>query len=231
MSAAVSLSKGWYLFAKALITGRVWSVGHAAEYMFRLNVTARSMRRHPIVDEIYELKNELIKYLYQHGYCVEVKLHTQKRICHSCGGDGIYWTGQECWKCDGTGVFAVTHLYAFRFDIAGRRYAWHQLRKLVDYPITLTEAEPGLFVEPTPKEELTLKLDEAWLACCAVWWFLLFHGIKTDLLLFAATRNMIRAKEGMIRRIIADVQAGLVIRKINPLDVYESEIQDDDIPF
>jgi hypothetical protein len=241
------MSKGWLLFIWSLISGGVWSVSAAAEMMFRLNVTARNLRRHPIVDQIYELKNELIKYLYQHGHCVEVKLHSQKRLCHSCDGTGVHlYSGEECWKCDGTGVFAVTQLYAFRFDIAGRRYAWHQLRKLVDYPVTLTEAEPGTFVEPTPKEDLALKLEDAWLGCCAVWWFLLLHGIKADLLLFDATRNKFRAKMIMVKRIIADLRAGLVVKKDNPLKIYERDeidqeplgydgldpkLENDDIPF
>jgi len=242
---AVSISKGWLLFGKALITGRVWSVSHAAECMFHLNVTARSMRRHPIVDEIYELKNELIKYLYQHGYSYEVKLHSQKRICHSCDGTGVYWTGEDCWKCDGTGVFAVTQLYAFRFDIAGKRYAWHQLRKLVDYPVTLTDAEPGPFVEPTPKEELALELEEAWLACCAVWWFLLFHGIKADLLLFDATRNRIIGMLKLIwlRRLIwktrrfVTLRAGATLKKDEHVYIGGDGLarpsipNEDDIPF
>lgn len=62
----------------------------------------------------------------------------------------------------------------------------------MDYPIVLTSAEPGPFAEPTPKEELALKLDDAWLACCAVWWFLFFRGITAELLLFKITRFRMR---------------------------------------
>lgn len=228
----MSLSKGWWIFAKALLYGKPWSLSHTAEQMFRLNVTARNLRRHPLTDQIYELKNVLIKYLYQHGYCVEVKLHSQKRLCHACDGTGVYYTGEECWKCDGTGIFAVTQLYAFRFDIHGKRYAWHQLRKLVDYPITLTDAQPGPFVEPTPKEELALKLDEAWLACCAVWWFLLFRGIKADLLLFSRTRldmlwgwrTFIAPIKDWWRRLRLSLKRGSVDQLVVVPD-------DDDIPF
>lgn len=228
----MNLPKGWWIFAKALLYGKPWSLSHTAEQMFRLNVTARNLRRHPLTDQIYELKNVLIKYLYQHGYCVEVKLHFQKRVCHACGGDGIYWNGEECWKCDGTGIFAVTQLYAFRFDIHGKRYAWHQLRKLVDYPITLTDAQPGPFVEPTPKDELTLKLDEAWLACCAVWWFLLFHGVKADLLLFSRTRLDIlwgwRMRMSPITQWWRRLRLSLKRGSVDQLVVVPD---DDDIPF
>lgn len=230
---AISLFKGWWIFAKALLQSKPWSVSNASERMFRLNVTARNLKRHPIVDQIYELKNVLIKYLYQHGYCVEVKLHSQKRVCHSCDGTGVHlYSGEDCWKCDGTGIFAVTQLYAFRFDIAGRRYAWHQLRKLVDYPIVLTDAEPGPFVEPTPKDELALKLDEAWLACCAVWWFLFFRGIRADLLLFNTTRLRIlwgwRVRISPIKQWWSRLHLSLKRGSADQLIVTPDE---DDIPF
>ena len=39
-----------------------------------------------------------------------------------------------------------------------------------------------------------MKLDEAWLACCAVWWFLFFHGIKADLSLFSKTHLNIHVR-------------------------------------
>lgn len=230
---SVSLSKGWWLFAKALLYGKPWSLPHTAALMFRLNVTARNLRRHPITDQIYELKNELIKYLYQHGYCAEVKLHSQKRICHACGGTGVrLYSLEDCWKCDGTGIFAVTQLYAFRFDIAGKRYAWHQLRKLVDYPVVLTDAELGPFVEPTLKDEMVLKLDEAWLTCCAVWWFLLFRGIKAELLLFKTTRLRIvwgwRTRVSPVKQLWNRLHLSLKQGSADHLAVIPDE---DDIPF
>lgn len=228
----MSLPKGWWIFAKALFQSKPWSLSHTAELMFHLNVTARNLHHHPLTDQIYELKNALIKYLYQHGYCVEVKLHSQKRICHACNGTGVYYTGEDCWKCDGTGIFAVTQLYAFRFDVHGRRYAWHQLRKFVDYPITLTDTQPGPFVEPTPKEDLVLKLDEAWLACCVVWWFLFFHGIRASLLLFNQTRLDIlwswRMRISPIKQWWSRLRSSLKRGSADQLVVVPD---DDDIPF
>lgn len=226
MNSAISLSKGWWIFAKALLQSKPWSVSCAAEWMFRFNVTARNLRRHPITDQIYELKNILIKYLYQHGYCVEVKLHTQKRMCYSCEGTGEYWNGEDCWKCNGTGVYSTTQLYAFRFDVASRRYAWHQLRKLVDYPIVLTEAEPSPFVQPTPKEELSLKLDEAWLGCAIVYWFLLFHRERASLLLFIATRNRIRITLWSIRDWGRGVMRRLSVKRPNATPQSDEELEE-----
>lgn len=187
--AMVSISRGWRIFARALKESRFGSLEVAAEWMYRLNVFARSLGgRHPIIDQIYGLKNDLIRYLYKHGYSTEVILHKQNRLCHACGGTGEYWSGEDCWKCNGSGIFAVTRLYAFRFDIHGRRFAWHQLEKLIDYPVTLTEDEPAPFPEELRRDQAILSLDDAWLGCCVVWWCLLLHARRTELLLFTSSR-------------------------------------------
>ena len=192
----ISISQGSRIFFSALKQDRWWSLCAAAEWMYRLNVFARSNGRHPINEQIYDLKNVLIKYLYQHGYCVEVKQHIQKKECWRCEGTGEYWTGDECWKCRGTGVFSKVELYAFRFNIEGKRYAWHQPKRLVDYPVTLTEIEPGAFVEPA-RDAAILKLQDAWLGCCAVWWCLMVRGCFTHLILLDAVRNRLKAAVGI----------------------------------
>lgn len=186
---SVSISKGWMIWGKALFHPR--SIGRAAEWMFRLNVFARHVGRHAIVDQIYALKNDLIRYLYQNGYATEVLLHKQKRICYACDGTGEYWTGAECFKCDGTGIFSVTELYALRFLVDGKVYKWHQLKKLVDYPIELTDPNDYPFVAPSERDDVLPAMDEAWLGCCIVWWTLLTHGIVSHLQIFSATRDRI----------------------------------------
>jgi len=183
----VSISQGLRIWLKALKSPH--SLQDSAEWMYRLNVFARSTGRYPIVDQIYDLKNEWIRYLYQHGYCTEVKLHSQKRVCRACDGTGEYWSGEDCWKCNGSGVFTVTHLFAFRFEIRGTHYAWHQLEKLIDYPVELT---PDIQSEPMPdlrKDPAILSLSDAWLGCCVVWWCLLWHGRVVVLPLFDAMKN------------------------------------------
>lgn len=193
----VTIIRGWIIFAQALKASRLGSLSVAAEWMYRLNVFARSLGgRHPIIDQIYDLKNELIKYLYQHGYAREVKLHLQKRICHGCDGTGVYWSGDDCYRCDGTGVYSVTRLYAFRFRIHGRSYAWHQLEKLIDYPVELTITEPSPFGEALRKDEAILSMADAWLGCCVVWWVLLLHGRKGKLLLFGTTLHRMKTVIG-----------------------------------
>lgn len=197
MSTTVSVETGWKIFwyaARFYVwpAGRKGSLRVAAEEMYRLNLFARSTGRHPITDQIYMLKNGFIRYLYQHGYCTEVKLHSQKRECYTCEGTGEYWTGEECYRCHGTGVYSVTELYAFRFEIHGQRFAWHQLKKYVDYDVVVT---PGTVAEPLPelrKDEAILSLAEAWKGCCIVWWAMLWHGQWLDLMLFAWLRTKLR---------------------------------------
>lgn len=212
----VTLSRGWKIFARGLWASHFGSLLVAAEWMYRLNVFARSVGgRHPIIDQIYGLKNALIKYFYQHGYAREVKLHLQKRLCHACDGTGMSWSGNDCWKCDGTGVFAVVRLYAFRFRINGHSFAWHQLEKLIDYPVQLTEAEPSAFVEPLRRDGAILSMADAWLGCCVVWWCLLLHGRKAELLLFESTRNRLKA----------------LVKKWTPRLSTTAKRREDDVPF
>jgi hypothetical protein len=193
----ISHRLSWKIWCNALKISRFGSLSEAAEWMYKLNVLARSMGhhvshedRHPIVDQIYELKDELIKYLYQHGYAIEVRESIQDRLCRACGGTGEYWTGAECHRCWGTGVYAQTKLYAFRFRIDGKPYAWHQLQKLVDYPVKLTDAIQEPFRKPRVDDEF-LKLEDAWLGVCCVWWSLLLHGTVVDLMLFRHWRIQI----------------------------------------
>lgn len=186
----ITISSGWKTFIGAW---RAHSLSQAAEWMYRMNVFARNAGRHTITEQIYDLKDELIKYLYQHDYAVEVIRHIQNRECRTCGGSGQYWTGADCFRCHGTGTFSTTALIAFRFVIEGRRYGWHQLEKLIDYPVTLTAPDIGEYKEPA-RGEAILSMDSAWEGCCAVWWVLFWHGRWTPLLLFPSTRAWLKAK-------------------------------------
>lgn len=192
----IEISGGWKWFIRTM---QFPSLQVAAEEMYRLNVFARHAGRNILTDEIYTLKDLLIKYLYLRGYCVEVKLHLQKRMCFSCNGTGEYWTGQDCHKCSGTGVFSVTHLYAFRFEINGMRYAWHQLKKLVDYEITLTDSQPGEYKEPA-RSDAILSLEQAWAGCVVVWWTLFWRGAFVGAL-FTSIKQRIACKlKTLLRR-------------------------------
>jgi len=218
MSATISLSQGWGILFRAMTRQKFWDLGVCAEWMYRLNVFARHAGWHPIADEIYEIKNHLIKYLYQHGYAYEVKLHSQKRLCHSCGGDGIYWTGGECYKCDGTGIYAITRLYAFRFDVGGRKYAWHQLAKFIDYDVVCTLSEVESYAGAKGDEEgAIMSYTDAWLGCCVLWLGLRVHGAKPHSRLFDASHNW-----GVVR--LRKVVDGMKKR-------FLSSAREDDVPF
>lgn len=204
---ALTDRRAWQIWMSALKASKYGSLSVASEWMYKLNVLARSMGhvyyedRHPIVDEIYALKDDLIKYLYQCGYATEVRESIQERKCRTCGGSGEYWTGEECYRCYGTGVYAVTKLYAFRFCIDGKPYAWHQLQKLVDYPVTLTDEITEPFRKPLTKiDDEYLKLEDAWLGVCCVWWALLLHGTVTDLVMFRKWRWSVEVKINKLKR-------------------------------
>ncbi len=183
----VPVKLGWRLFFRALRVSRGGSLSQAAEWMYRLNVFARSIGRHPIADEIYGLKNRLVKYLYQHGYATEAVLHVKAFDCWGVWDGMEYVCDDECPKCGGTGIYRTEKLYAFRFDVDGQRYAWHQPDRLIDYPVELTESEATPFTEAR-RDEAILSLEDAWTGCCVVWWALLLHGVVADLMIFELLR-------------------------------------------
>jgi hypothetical protein len=116
------------------------SLPDAAEAMFNLNRYAKWRRCLPTHrQEIYGLKKHFLELLCCGGYAREVKLHSTERQglpCYHCSCE------DECDYCYGTGWYRcpeTLEFVAFRFDVAGRVYAWHQPRELVTWPFTLTE--------------------------------------------------------------------------------------------
>lgn len=191
----VNISMGWRLFCRALPVSRYGSVAEAAEWMYRLNVFARSIKRHVIIDQIYILKNDLIRYLYQHGYCTEVTIQSQTFPCWGTWGSEC---DEDCQKCGGTGIFRTVELYAFRFLVDGVKYAWHQPAKLIDFEVDITDPQSTEFTAPR-KDEAILSMEDAWLGCCVVWWSLFLRGTRSDLVLWRATSAYWMTKVGISR--------------------------------
>lgn len=134
------ISNAWLAYqARAWLENSPNKALLAAECMFALNrhVAGVRFRR----QEIYTLKNNLIRMLYNSGYCTHVALHKQTLICHGCGGTGEYRSfgdGDMEWsRCYGTGIYAINKLHYFEFNIDGKIYKWHQPSKLVDWPVDI----------------------------------------------------------------------------------------------
>lgn len=104
--------------------------------------------------EVYFFKKLLIEFWYRH--CLEVHAQTQTLSCYACDGTGNDWHDEPCWKCDGSGIYAVHTLYHFIFTIAGKRYQWHQPSSQVDYPITLSDHEPSSYQAKARSDEVLL---------------------------------------------------------------------------
>jgi len=113
-------------------------------------------RRHQ--DEIYDLKNRLIRLLYAQGFAVEVKLHHADypaKQCHGCDGTGFRYGGEACHRCGGTGVYqgpVRRNFYAFMFEVDSGTYRWHQPANLVNFDVQVT-CEP----EPTDPDALAVE--------------------------------------------------------------------------
>jgi hypothetical protein len=106
-------------------------------------------------DEIYELKTELLRMLYQNNYATGVVKHAFQRpglICWGCNGEG-------CDRCDSTGFYRdpdTLHFVLFRFEINGHPFSWHQPEYLVTWPVTFTAEEEQSYVPDTGEKPLSM---------------------------------------------------------------------------
>lgn len=110
--------------------------------MFHLNHAAKHLTSTPRL-VVYGLKNELVKWLYQNGYCVHATQERQTFECWDCGGTGEDgWHDYEpCSKCDGTGVYREHLLIRFVFVYQGKRYIWHQPSAYVNWDVQFADTE------------------------------------------------------------------------------------------
>jgi hypothetical protein len=116
----------------------------AAEALFNLNRYAK--RRSCQADHrawIYGLKTGFLRLLCRLGLATEAKVHAVPREGKPCFA---YHGGEDCERCDGTGWYVLPgpqEFIAFRFEVGGTPFAWHQPRELVDWPVELRDdAEP-----------------------------------------------------------------------------------------
>lgn len=90
--------------------------------------------------EIYDLKNQFVRLLYESGLCSACWIHRMtlaEKRCRACYGEGDF-----CDRCDGTGVYQsekVLRFYCFRFYIGVNHYTWHQPESLVNFAATVTD--------------------------------------------------------------------------------------------
>lgn len=102
-------------------------------------------------NEIYELKNQVIALMYARGMADRVYLHKQllpEKQCFRCDGIGQdKWTGDNCNRCDGTGVFmepSEIDFVVFCFMVGAKPFSWHQPKELVTWEFEETHA-PGVW--------------------------------------------------------------------------------------
>jgi hypothetical protein len=130
----------------------------AAQAMFSLNRYAKWQRCAPAHRrEIYTLKNSFVRLLSECGYAVEVLRHNVPR------------EGLECWNCEGYGCERCNFsgfyrqpdklvYIAFRFQIEGQFFSWHQPAPLVNWPVTHTTGSSTDWLHD-PTDEKPIKLN------------------------------------------------------------------------
>lgn len=117
------------------------ALNDVAEGLFNLNRYAKHdtcSRAHK--EEIYGLKNDLVKALFEGGHCTGWNHHEIVKpekilycYCSSYDDDGGFDCDDVggCARCHYTGIYRRlpelrVRFVAFRFEIIGRRYTWHQ---------------------------------------------------------------------------------------------------------
>lgn len=114
-----------------------------ASSLFYLNRMAKEFTNRYERDELYTLKNRVVKALFAAGFCTDVGIHTKQLECFNCEGTGEdVWADREegaspepCWKCGGTGIYRTLVYYIFHFDIHGQHFAFHQPDWAVTWPV------------------------------------------------------------------------------------------------
>lgn len=96
-------------------------------------------------EEIYNLKNEVIRILYQSGYCVSTYKHIlefESKECRTCNGTGMK-RGVFCYDCEGSGeiTFDPSEFIVFVFGINNEKYVWHQPEEYIRFSFELTGNE------------------------------------------------------------------------------------------
>jgi hypothetical protein len=131
----------------------------ACECLFSLNQYAKHESCTPKHQTtIYDLKNKVIRLLYERGYCCECYHHSftpPDRECWGCDGTGEHRTGSHCRRCRETGVYrGKTLLFvAFRFLVDNQGFTWHQPLEKVTFPYDVTH--PGAAWIPSDEEKPT----------------------------------------------------------------------------
>jgi hypothetical protein len=110
----------------------------ACAAMYRLNRYAKHPRcSAPDKFEIYRLKNGLIRWLYESGYCRLAWIHRlelPEQQCRECCGDGGF-----CGHCDGSGIWREARqveFWCFKFVLREQTYCWYQPRESLSFEPT-----------------------------------------------------------------------------------------------
>lgn len=178
------------LWLAVLFKSRLGSDAAAVEAMIALNIFARMSNDRDKKEWIYELKNALVRSLYERGHCINGSKVIQRL---RCWGTWNYDCDQLCQKCGGTGIYREIVLYRFTFDVGGRRITWHQPQDLVTWPVEKARPLFGEYKDRRERPALKFNFN---INCFTVWWNLKRYKAAPPLPLFNPLRFRKHQTEG-----------------------------------
>lgn len=129
----------------------------SAKLLYSLNRFAK-YRYCSSKEEIYALKNVLIKIFCDFGFVKNIKTHHQKtdgKICFACEGEG-------CERCyDGYFILPTTLKFLlFECEFNNEKYSWHQPKNLVNFKLPFTPSNPEYIDLPFEEKPIFLEIQE-----------------------------------------------------------------------
>ncbi len=115
---------------------------------------ANRLQKVVTLKEFYPLKDRWIQQN-QHLLVDGRISRVEERVCFGCDGSGDGFFGDECRRCDGTGIYASRKLYEHHFEVEGQKFCFHSYQT----PHVLNE-KPGenlkVYGKPFRQDELPL---------------------------------------------------------------------------
>lgn len=117
------------------------AIKDAAQATYILNRFCKNKRlcSYETKEEIYQLKGQMVNYLYEKGLCIEsYRQKIKMPNCDICKDRPAFKKDKKCNSCGRKGGLN-DQFYVFRFKVGNKTYQWHQPIDLFPHEVTVTK--------------------------------------------------------------------------------------------